>query len=453
MKKAKRIVLWFRQDLRLHDNEALTSALQRGEEVVPVYVFDERLMFGETGFGLRKMAAHRARFLIESVTDLRQSLRLMGIDLIVRIGKPEEEIFAIARQIHSSCIFANMERADEEVQVQDALERNLWSIGQEIHFFRGKMLYYTQDLPFPISQTPDNFGTFRKEVERVVPVREPLPMPEHLPAWTFSIDTGDIPSLDVFHPCMPEKPDTRAAFVFEGGESKALQRMQHYVWGNQTLGHYEEKRNDLLSADSSSKLSPWLALGCLSPKLLYKEIKAFEQKYNERKSTHALFLELLRRDFYRLMGKKYSSKVFQRGGVLGNETKQLSDDKGKFLDWVFSKTGLPFIDANMTELRSTGYISHRGRQNVASYLVNEMGVNWQLGAEYFESILIDYDVFSNWVNWLHIGGVGCDSRDEHHFHVVSQAKRYDPKGEYVKRWLPNLSNVSADNIHELMVNG
>ncbi len=140
-----RCIVWFRLDLRLHDNEALTDALKSCDEVIPVYVFDERLFEGRTHYGFRKTARHRARFLIESVADLRAELQRKGVDLIVRKGVPEKEIFDLACSLKTKWIFCNRERTRDEVRVQDALEKKLWSVGQEIRYSRGKMLYYTQD--------------------------------------------------------------------------------------------------------------------------------------------------------------------------------------------------------------------------------------------------------------------------------------------------------------------
>jgi len=147
--KKNRVIVWFRQDLRLHDNEALQDALKHGEEVIPVYVFDTRIFQGTTKFGFPKTGNYRAQFIIESVQDLRNNLRALGSELYIRTGKPEQIIFDIAQKAKTDWVFCNRERTDEEVQVQDALEQNLWSIGQEVRFSRGKMLYYTSDLPFP----------------------------------------------------------------------------------------------------------------------------------------------------------------------------------------------------------------------------------------------------------------------------------------------------------------
>lgn len=442
MKKVKRIVLWFRQDLRLHDNEALTAALERAEEVIPIYVFDERHTLGTTPLGFRKMGKFRARFLIESVQDLRNQLRQRGIDLVVRHGKPEEEVFALAQQVQSSWVFANMERTHEEVQVQNSLEQQLWTIGQELHFFRGKMLYYTQDLPFPIQQTPNAFAVFRKEVERIVPIREPLPTPAHFSPWTVAIESGSIPTLTDFgHEEFT--PDPRAALLFKGGETEGMKRVQYYFWESNRVISYEETHKGFIGGDYSTKFSPWLALGCLSPKYIYAELKRYEAERIENKSTYTVFFELLWRDFCRLMGKKHGTKIFRKGGIAGSGITviQQTNDPKRFKAWIEGTTGWRFTDANMVELRETGFLSSQGRQIVSSVLIHDLHVNWQWGAEYFESQLIDYDVCSNWVNWIYMACLAKDPREERYFPPRTQSKRYDPKGEYVNLWLPHLKNV------------
>ncbi len=448
IKKAKRVIVWFRLDLRLHDNEALTEALKVAEEIIPVYVFDERQWEGYSRFGFRRIGSFRARFIIEAVEDLRKSLKELGIELIVRRGKAEDEIFQLAQELKTSWVFCNRERTEEEEQQQNALEQKLWTIGQEIRFYRGKMLYYTQDLPFPIAHSPDIFTQFRKEVEKITPIREPLPSPQRFNPWSFQIDYGDIPQLDDFG-IEPPEPDSRAVLTFKGGESAALERLRYYFWETNLVATYEETRNGLLGGDFSTKFSPWLAIGCISPKLIYSELMRYEKERKSNKSTYWLYFELLWRDFFRLMGKKYSNKIFIRGGLQGREVKKLNNNRERFEQWANAQTGQPFIDANMTELNLTGFMSNRGRQNVASYLINDLKVNWQMGAEYFESLLIDYDVTSNWVNWLYIAGVGNDPRDERYFNPVSQSKRYDPQGDYIKYWLPHLADVNSEDIHEI----
>ncbi len=438
--------MWFRQDLRLHDNEALRDALEVSNEVIPIYVFDERVFNTTTPFGFKKTDKFRAKFIIESVENLRKSLRKKGSELIVRIGKPEEEVYKIAKAAKTNWVFCNRERTQEEVDVQDALEKALWSIGQEIRYSRGKMLYYTQDLPFPVSHTPDSFSSFRKEVEKFVSIREPFLPPNSIPSFTSDINLGTIPTLeDLGHSSF--EIDKRASFVFEGGEDKALQRLHSYLWETKNILRYKEIKNNLLEEPFSSKLSPWISQGCLSPKKLFYELKKFEKEHKANKSTYWLFFELMWRDFFRLMGKKHGNCIFKKGGIKKENSLHLKDDYRIFELWQKGRTGIPFIDANMKELNATGYISNRGRLNVASFLIQDLKVNWQMGAEYFESILIDYDPCSNWGNWNQLAGVGSDSKEMKYYNIISQAKRYDPHGDYVKHWLPELERIPKERIH------
>ncbi len=446
MQQDRKVVIWFRQDLRLHDNEAMHDALRHDERALPVYVFDERVFKGKTKHGFPKTGKFRTQFIIESIHDLRKSLRAIGSDLIVRVGKPEEEVYKIARDTRASWVFCNRERTQEEIEVQDKLEENLWTVGQELRYSRGKMLYYTQDLPFPISHTPDIFTHFRKEVERFVQVREPLPNFKNLKPIPEGIDIGEIPTLEDFGWEAVEEEE-RAVLPFKGGETEGLKRLRHYLWDTDCVKRYKETRNELIGANYSSKFSPWLAQGCLSPKMIYSELKKYEAERGDNKSTYWLFFELLWRDFFRLMGKKHGNAIFQKGGTKGEVNPKLRDDARLFAQWAEGRTGVPFIDANMRELNRTGFMSNRGRQNVASFLVKDLHINWLMGAEYFESQLIDYDPCSNYGNWNYIAGVGSDPRENRYFNILTQAKRYDAQGEYVKMWIPELANVPDSRIH------
>ncbi|MCB0705725.1 MAG: DASH family cryptochrome [Saprospiraceae bacterium] len=446
MHQPKRSIIWFRQDLRIHDNEALCQALGNSEEVIPVFIFDPRTLLGKTNFGFQKTGKFRTRFILESVADLRDSLRALGSELYIRIGKPEEILFDIANTYKTSWVFCNRERTREEVDVQDALERKLWTIGQEMRYTRGKMLYYTSDLPFPITHTPDVFTQFRKEVERVVSVRMPMETPLAVPRLSSKMEAGDMPTLEDFGHEYFEW-DSRATLSFKGGEREGLKRLQYYLWESNLAASYKETRNGMLGGDYSTKFSPWLAMGCLSPKLIYSELKAYEAEQGANESTYWIFVELLWRDFFRLMGKKYGDSIFLKGGTKGLTDSPLEEDWDRMQLWMTGQTGIPFIDANMKEINTTGFMSNRGRQNVASFLIKDLKVNWQMGAEYFESLLIDYDVMSNWGNWNYLAGVGSDPREDRYFNILNQARRYDSKGEYIKTWLPELAELPAEKIH------
>lgn len=446
-KANKTAIVWFRNDLRIHDNEALHDALEAAKNVIPVYIFDPRVFLGETKFGFPKVGKFRAKFIIESVLDLKKNLQQLGTDLYIRIGNPEDEILELATNVKSNWVFCNRERTQEEVDVQDAMEHNLWAVGQEIRYSRGKMLYYTSDLPFPVTHTPDVFTQFRKEVEKYIPVRAPIESPTKIEKFEgVTLDFGHVPTMtDLGHEDFGE--NSESGFTWKGGESEAVRQLHYYLWESDLIANYKETRNDLMGRDFSSKFSPWLAQGCLSPKLIYSEIKKYEETRTKNKSTYWLFFELMWRDFFRLSAKKYGNDIFKIGGIKQEIPATAIVDKKLFKNWAEAKTGIPFIDANMKELNATGFMSNRGRQNVASFLVNDLKLNWLMGAEYFESLLIDYDPCSNYGNWNYIAGVGSDPRDDRYFNIISQAKRYDPKGEYVKYWIPEIKDVPETCVH------
>ncbi len=438
----KRSILWFRNDLRLHDNEALLDAIKHNDEIIPLFIIDPRIFKGKTRFGFRKSHRHRSQFILDGLHDLRDKLKALNSNLYIREGYPEEIIPAIARHCKTSYIYCNRERTEEEVSVQDKLEQNLWSIGQEIRYFRGKMLYYTADLPFPITHCPDQFANFRKEVERFVSVRTPLENPHNnLTALTPELEEGQIPVISDFG---FENHETDKGEKFKGGEGAALAHLNYYLWESDSIKNYKEAKNGLSGRNFSSKLGPYLSNGCLSPKSVYHEIQKYENERGANDSTYELKFELLWRDFFRFMGKKHGNKIFQLSGTKGQNPEYHLVNPTIFNKWKSGKTGVPLIDASMNELNETGFLSNRARQLVASFLVKDMKINWLMGAEYFESMLIDYDPCSNYGNWNYVAGVGVDSREDRYFNIPSQAKKYDPEAKYIKYWLPELKNIDAE---------
>ena len=443
----KLAIVWFRSDLRLDDNESLVEAAKVAR-VVPVYVFDDRIFKGSThAFGFARTARHRARFLIEAIADLRQRLRAIGSDLIVRTGIAEEVIADLARELKSNWVYCNRERTSEEVAVQDALERRLWGLGQELRSARGKLLYHTADLPFPVRHLPDTFTQFRKECERAVPVREPIPAPTALPPLPAGTDAGTIPTLADLGHARDDAPDGRAALRHTGGETAGLARLRHYLWDTDAAQDYKSTRNGLLGSDFSTKFSAWLAHGCLSPKRVVHELRRYEAERGSSEGTYWIFFELLWRDYFRLVAKKFGNAIFYPSGPKGGAPPQSSTDAGTFERWAAGQTGVPFVDACMRELNATGFMSNRGRQNVASFLVHDLRLDWRMGAEYFESLLIDHDVASNYGNWNYVAGVGADPREDRHFNILSQATRYDGDGSFVRVWVPELAQVPSGKIH------
>lgn len=324
-----------------------------------------------------------------------------------------------------------------------------------LRFFFSSSLYHPSSLPFdPKKDTPDVFTRFRKMCEGVrSEIHMPLAMPDIFKPYPTDVDIEPIPIDDVldysqYFLSEPYKTDPRSAFPFQGGETAALQRLNEYFFQSKLISTYKETRNGLLGHAYSSKFSPWLAHGCISPRFITSELQRYEKAHGENESTYWLYFELLWRDYFKFVAVKYGNHMFFLEGMLGyngaRKDKSWSTNRLSFDRWKEGNTGIPFVDANMRELSTTGFVSNRGRQNVASFLTNDISLNWLMGAEWFESQLIDHDPASNYGNWQYIAGVGNDPRSDRKFNMIKQAKDYDPNGEFVKTWCPELKSISVE---------
>jgi len=436
----KKAIVWFRKDLRVHDNEALFRASQAADQLIPFYCFDDS-EYDETHFGFKKIGPLRAQFTVESVSQLRKNLKALGSDLCVRKGNTVDELAKLIEATKAEAIFSAKDIHSEELALQKQVEEGV-SVPVEYSF--GSCLFHINDLPHPHQDTPEVFTTFRKGVEKKSKVRELFPKPEGLKKPDDELDWGKLPKLEELG-LTPRTIDSRAAIAAKGGENEALSRLEHYCAGTQALASYKQTRNGLLGEDYSSKLSLWLWNGCISPRMIYWKVKEFEKEIKKNQSTYWLIFELIWRDYFKYIALKHGNKIFQLNGI-GESERKWEVDHERFEKWAKGETGIPFIDANMRELNESGFMSNRGRQNVASFLSKELQLDWRMGAEYFESMLIDYDVASNYGNWMYVSGVGNDPRDRY-FNIISQAKRYDAKGNYVKHWIPELEALDPSLVH------
>jgi deoxyribodipyrimidine photo-lyase len=443
-------IVWFRRDLRLDDNAAL-SAAAAAERVLPVYCFDPRdygvcEYGGADPFEYRKTGAHRTRFRRESVADLRSALVEAGSDLLVRRGRPEAVLSDLVAAVDADALYCHSWPSPEERAVENRTASACRDRGAAVHRRWGHTLYHVADLPTPFVDIDDTYTRFRKAVEADADVRDPRPKPELPELPTEAPESGEIPTNGDLGVVEAER-DERAALDFEGGASAAAARLESYLWTDDRLREYKETRNGLVGADYSSKLSPWLNEGCLSPRRVHSEVTRYERERVANESTYWLVFELLWRDFFAFQVAKHGATFFSRGGIRRRDDIEWRDDEAAFRRWRRGETGVPFVDAAMRELAATGYVSNRARQNAASFLCNDLRIDWRRGAAHFETALVDYDPASNYGNWAYIAGVGNDSRDRK-FDVVDQARTYDPEAVYVKRWLPELEPLSAKYAHE-----
>jgi len=431
----KTALVWFKNDLRLHDNETLIKAIEQNDRIVPVYCFDDQY-YQTSPFGYKRTGAFRLQFLLQALQDLDNSLRKLGSGLVIVRGNTANELHKLAIEHNASSIYTAEEVAYEELNTLQEVVNKMHPQSVKLHFSGTSTLFHAADLPFRTATIPDVFTTFRQKVEAVSKVRHVHPQPSFITSPV--IPPLQLPTLSTFS-LSPVEIDIRAAIHFVGGESKALERLQYYIGKSQLVSSYKETRNQMVGADYSSKFSAWLACGSLSPRHVYHFLKQYEQTHSANDSTYWLVFELLWRDYFHFAMKKYGHKFFLKNGIRGTRTVRNVHNAEALLRWVNGTTGVDFVDANMLELKLTGFMSNRGRQNVASYLCNDLKVDWRYGAAYFEQQLIDYDVCSNWCNWAYVAGVGNDPRPNRYFNIKKQADQYDTDKKFRNLWLAGAS--------------
>ena len=425
-------LIWLRHDLRLADNP-LFQFETPPEQLMCVYVLDRSWLTPLPGLDVPRIGPARLRFLWESLIALRGELLKRGSDLLVRVGDPESEVAELAVHHGARQVRVRREAGWDETQATAGLEERL---GESVALWQsdGGLLFDEACLPMPVDALPSSFSAFRRKVERAGTVPGAIPAPVTLPPWPDAAPRGFPALVKVCSRAAAWTCDGRAGLRFAGGEAEGLARLEHYLWQSGAVSRYKQTRNGLLGADFSTRFSPWLAHGCLSARQVHDAVRAWEAQHGANESSYWVVFELLWRDYFHWSARQEGVSLFG--------SRRLPQADEPFRAWCEGRTGLPFIDAAMGELAVTGWLSNRARQNVASYLVHELGGDWRMGAAWFEYSLLDYDVASNWGNWRYVAGVGRDPRG-HRFDVLWQADRYDPDGAYVAHWLPDIAKLPA----------
>ena len=425
----KTSLVWFGNDLRTADNYVLNAAVESSEKVIGVYFLDPKF-FIPTKYGFKKTAVFRVQFLLESLEDLKQQLQHLNISLIVLHETPENSLNKLISEYEITSVYRQNEWTTEEVKTYQS---SLNTISKTVDFksYYNQFLYHPEDLNFEAKDTPRVFTHFRKAIEKSVEIR-PLVIPKQMPKANLLENTPDVPTLEFLGYQTPHQVP-ESAFPFKGGETQANLRIESYIFESKALGFYKKTRNGLIGINYSSKFSAWLANGSLSPRTIYWNVKKFEATYGSNDSTYWMIFELIWRDYFKFISLKHGSHIFKIGGIL-EKTYDWNQDASLVDQWINGTTSNDFVNANMLELQKTGWMSNRGRQNVASYFSKTLQLDWRIGAAYFEALLIDYDVHSNYGNWMYVSGVGNDPRNRT-FNVKLQAERYDSNGAYRKKWL------------------
>jgi deoxyribodipyrimidine photo-lyase len=422
-------IVWLRRDLRVHDHPALRAALDEGGEVVPVFCFDDRLLHG------RHASGPRTQFLIESLDDLDASLRARGGALVIRRGRPEEELPRLAREtdaatVHFTYDVSPFARARGS-RVLEALERQ----GVEPHAHPGLTAAdHVGDLATGKGTPYAVFTPFHRAWERQ-PRREPLQAPRKVDLPP-DVERGTIPSLEELG------LEQTVADPMRGGETEARRRLKDFLAGPV---HRYADTHDALGEDATSRLSPYLHLGCVSPREVEHRIPA------EGEGPAAFRRQLAWRDFYHhvlLRHPANATREYQqryRGDALA-----CSYEEDAFDAWREGTTGFPLVDAGMRQLKHEGWMHNRARLVVGSFLTKDLGIDWRLGERHFMSLLIDGDEANNNGNWQWIASVGVDPQPFYRriYNPARHMERYDPEGKYVRRWVPELRGVPDRYLRE-----
>lgn len=431
----KLIIYWFRNDFRLIDNPSFSKACRDADVLLPIFIHDQRLN-KETEWGFDRIGRHREQFLLESLQDLSDQLKQLNSNLIQLQGNLEDVFKYLQKVLISFEVYTQKIEAPEENQDIELLRR----MGiQVIETWQSSMID-PQVLPFDLAQMPDVFTQFRQKIERErIKFSKPVPAPQKigplpdqltLESLIYSHFLYDYSSQGVTEDSSANDAQKNINH-FQGGESEALAHLQQY-FRRRLPDTYKKTRNQLIGMDYSSKFSPWLAHGCLSARSIASELQNYEHQWGANDGTYWLWFELLWRDYFHFLPFKYGKKLFFSKGLSDKTSSKFS--ARTFNAWVNGETAEPLINAGMKELLLTGFLSNRMRQIVASYWIYDLEGDWRAGAAWFESQLIDYDVYSNQGNWLYIAGRGTDPRGGRSFNIQKQMREHDPEGTYRQMW-------------------
>jgi deoxyribodipyrimidine photo-lyase len=417
-------IMWFRRDLRVNDLPALVAAAEAAK-TVPCFVFDDRLLTAG-----RFVSAARVEFMLGCLEDLRSSLRDLGSDLFVRHGRPESVLTGLAREtgarsVHWTCDASpwaawrdgRVSAALGEAGIAARAHPGAYIVHDPGEIVSGKGTPYTVYSPF--FKAWKEVG--RRPLEDVPSRLSPPPDLDPGPVPTLA-DLGFDPDADI------------GSTGFEPGEAAAREAAR--VYRNEGLSGYADSRNS--PAGGSSRLSPYIRWGCLSP--LELEIKL---GLREGRGPAVFRKELAWREFYASVLLNFPEVVtteFQQRyrGTLGWQFDE------ELLDaWKRGRTGYPLVDAGMRELLEDGWMHNRVRMVVASFLTKDLHIDWREGERWFMERLVDGDIASNNGGWQWVTSVGTDPAPyfQRMFNPMTQQERFDPEGDYVRRWIPELRSV------------
>ncbi|GGT37122.1 deoxyribodipyrimidine photo-lyase [Streptomyces kurssanovii] len=417
-------VVLFTSDLRLHDHPPLRAALRAADEVVPLFVLDPAVH--EAGFD----APNRRAFLADCLADLDASLRRRGGRLVLRAGPVAREVGAVAAacgalEVHMAAGVTRFAHRREELLREELATRGVRLVAHDA--------VVTAVAPGAVVPTgSDHYAVFTPYFRRwsALRLRAPEAAPREVPV------PEDVPSDPL--PARGPGPGVSPG-IPAGGESEGRRRLAAWVRGGLTA--YEDRHDDL-AGDATSRLSPYLHLGVLSPVDVVQRARA-----RGGPGAEAFVRQLCWRDFHhQVMAARPESSV--RDYRTRDDDWRSEEAAEEIAAWKEGRTGYPVVDAAMRQLRHEGWMHNRARLLVASFLTKTLYVDWRVGARHFLDLLVDGDIVNNQLNWQWVAGTGTDTRPHRVLNPVVQGRRFDPQGAYVRRWVPELEAVATRYIHE-----
>lgn len=441
-------VLWFRRDLRVRDHPALAEAIRGGGPLVPLFVLDPTILHG------RFASPNRAWFLLGSLRALDGELRARGSRLVVRVGRPAEVVPAVAAEVGAVTVLVSRDPTPYGRDRDRAVAARLEEDGVELRARTGILVHEPEAVLRPNGEPYSVFTPFLRRWE-AESLRAVVPAPDELPPLPPGFkareeaDAEGIPEADALG--LPP-PTAEVDRLLDPGEPAARARLDAWLAAGPDGGPdtYDRTRDRLADPAATSRLSQDLRFGLLSP----VEVVARTLADGGRSDGVRRYVsELAWRDFYahvlwhepRLATESFQPRYAGAtwpGGILG-------DDSPAFDAWRDGRTGYPIVDAPMRQLRAAGFMPNRARMIVASFLTKDLLIDWRAGEAHFMHHLVDGDPASNLGGWQWAASVGTDAQPYFRvFNPVTQGKRFDPDGDYVRTWLPELARVPTARVHE-----
>ena len=414
-------IVLFTRDLRLHDNPALSTAAHEAERIVPLFVFDDAIL------GSAFARPNRVTFLLDALRDLDASLTRRGVRLVLRSGDVVAETLALAREVGAEAMFVAEDASGYAQRRQRLLEEACRGDRIAVRATPGVTVAPLRSLETSSGGYYSVFTPFYRAWSRLAarPV-EPAPLRLSTPA---GLSRGRLPAPNRFvagRPS-PELPP--------GGETAGRRKLA--AWLHSGVAGYDPGRDDL-AADATSRLSPYLHFGCISP-------LEVAHRAGEVAGAAPFVRQLAWRDFFHQLLAARPETAHEEMRPRGD---QWSSDSDGLQAWKNGETGYPIVDAGMRQLLHEGYMHNRARLITASFLVHDLRVDWRAGARHFFDWLVDGDVANNVGNWQWVAGTGANPRPGRAFNPLRQARRFDPDGAYVHRYVPELATIEGRAVHE-----